>query len=138
MKFEVGAIVFQTAVVAPTVFASLDEAAARLFLRRLFPRFFKLGICCGGLMVVTSLGAGLTASWTGSLSWLAAASTLMLILEAVSLGMVPHINAARDAGDEGRSRFSRLHLISVLLTVSILLLGVGVLAIVAIQAAASP
>ena len=44
---RLGAIVFQSAYVAPVVFTVLDEAAASRFLRSLFPRFFKLGIGCG-------------------------------------------------------------------------------------------
>ncbi|MEM7504946.1 MAG: DUF4149 domain-containing protein [Pseudomonadota bacterium] len=133
----VGAIVFQTAVVAPTVFASLDEAAARLFLRRLFPRFFQLGICCGVLMIAAIAGAVATRDWTETLGQLAVLSVIMLLLEVISLAMVPRINAARDAGEAGKTTFSRLHLVSVLLTLTILLLGIGVLAIVAMRAAAS-
>jgi hypothetical protein len=60
----------------------------------------------------------------------------MIILEAISLAMVPHINAARDAGEAGQATFERLHRTSVLLTVAILLLGISVLAIVAARAAA--
>ncbi|MCH5373373.1 MAG: DUF4149 domain-containing protein, partial [Planctomycetes bacterium] len=49
-----GAIVFQSALVAPAVFGELDGDAARRVLRRLFPRFFVLGI---GLTVFALLAA---------------------------------------------------------------------------------
>ena len=44
--------------------------------------------------------------------------------------MVPAINAARDAGEAGKACFDRLHRLSVLFTVVILLLGIGVVALV--------
>ena len=132
----VGAIVFQSAVVAPAVFVDLDEAAARSFLRTLFPRFYRLGLLCGALMLAGLIGFGAVAGWTATVVILVAATVVMLVLEAISLGMVPHVNAARDAGEAGRARFSRLHGMSVLLTVIVLLLGIGVLAAVAALAAA--
>ncbi len=131
-----GAIVFQSAVVAPAVFVDLDEAAARSFLRTLFPRFFRLGLVCGALMLAALLGLGVAAGWTATTIVLAAMTSVMIVLEAISLALVPHINAARDAGQAGEARFTRLHRTSVLLTVVILLLGIAFLAIVAARAAA--
>ena len=132
----VGAIVFQSAIVAPTVFVDLDESAARSFLRTLFPRFFRLGLVCGALMLAALLGFGFLAGWTGTTIALASLTSVMILLEAASLALVPHINTARDAGPAGHARFERLHRTSVLLTVAILLLGVAFLAIVAARAAA--
>lgn len=123
----IGAIVFQSAVVAPTIFVDLDESAARVVLRRLFPRFFKLGLICGVLMLVGLALAGID---TQSRRLIAALTTAMLVLEAASLRMVPAINAARDEGAAGKARFDRLHRLSVLFTVLILLLGIVVIALV--------
>jgi hypothetical protein len=123
----IGAIVFQSAVVAPTVFVDLDESAARVFLRRLFPRFFKLGLVCGALMLA---GLALVGFDAPNALPIAALTVAMLVLEAASLWMVPAINAARDAGEAGKARFDRLHRLSVLFTVVILLLGIGVIALV--------
>ena len=123
----IGAIVFQSAVVAPTVFVDLDESAARVFLRRLFPRFFKLGLVCGALMLVGLVLVGFDAPKALPI---AALTIAMLVLEAASLKMVPAINAARDAGAAGKARFDRLHRLSVLFTVVILFLGIAVLALV--------
>lgn len=132
----VGAIVFQSAVVAPAVFVDLDEASARSFLRTLFPRFFRLGLICGALMLASLLGFVAVAGWSSTGVLLASTTLVMIILEAISLALVPHINAARDAGEAGQATFERLHRTSVLLTVAILLLGISVLAIVAARAAA--
>lgn len=132
----VGAIVFQTAVVAPTVFGTLDEAAARQFLRRLFPRFYRLGLVCGALMIAGICAWAALIGVTPAFGLLAIATVAMFVFQAVSLRMVPRINAARDAGDSGRAAFSRLHRMSVLLTVGVLLLGIAVLAGMAMLAAA--
>lgn len=131
----IGTIVFQSAVVAPAVFVDLDEAAARSLLRTLFPRFFRLGLVCGVLMLAALLGFGIVAGWTATTGALASMASVMIVLEAISLALVPHINAARDAGQAGQARFERLHRASVLLTVTILLLGIAFLAIVAARAA---
>ena len=58
----------------------------------------------------------------------------MLLLQIVSLKMVPLINAARDAGEAGASRFHKLHRLSVGLTVIVLLLGIIALGIVGTSA----
>ena len=106
----VGAIVFQSAVVAPAVFVDLDETAARALLRTLFPRFFRLGLICGALMLAAVLSLGVFSGWTATFTILASITGTMIILEAISLAMVPHINSARDAGATGHAKFERLHL----------------------------
>ena len=131
-----GAIVFQSAVVAPAVFVNLDEVAARSFLRTLFPRFFRLGLVCGALMLAALLALGGVAGWTTAVIALATGTSVMIILQSISLAMVPYINAARDAGQAGQAKFARLHRTSVVLTVVILLLAITILAVVAARAAA--
>jgi hypothetical protein len=133
----VGAIIFQSAIVAPVVFADLKVDAARRFLRTLFPRFFRLGIVCGVLMNIAILALVFTAGGSGKLLAIATASAIMLALQIISLRLVPHINAARDAGEAGAARFSRLHRLSVVLTVSVLLLGLLVVGFVGAVAAAA-
>jgi amino acid transporter len=131
----VGAIVFQSAVVAPAVFADLDADSARRFLRTLFPRLFKLGILCGLLMGAAALLLAANGSWSSPLLVIAAATGAMLVLEVVSLWLVPLINAARDAGAVAEDRFARLHRASVLMTVIILLLGLITLGVIGVHAA---
>ena len=129
----VGTIVFQSAIVAPSVFSALESSDASKFLRRLFPSFFRLGIACGAIM---TLGFAFLVFGRGYQSWPFAVSVAMTALAIVSLAMVPRINAARDAGEAGAAAFERLHRLSVLLTVAILLAGIVVLAHVARLAAA--
>jgi len=131
----VGAILFQSAIVAPAVFVDLDTNSARRFLRTLFPRFYRLGVGCGLLM---SIGILILVGFVGrssSLLAVAAATAVMLILELISLWLVPRINAARDAGENAAGRFERLHRVSVILTVIILLLGIVVLSVIGVNAA---
>lgn len=131
----VGAIVFQSAIVAPAVFVDLDADSARRFLRTLFPRFFKLGVVCGLLMGIAVVLLATNGSWASPLRVIAAATGIMLVLELASLWLVPRINAARDAGAAAEDRFARLHRASVLMTVIILLLGLVTLGIIGVHAA---
>ena len=117
----VGAILFHSAVVAPATFKVLDSDAARVFLRQLFPKFFKFGLVCGVLMLAALVA---DAAITGSIrSRVVALAIAMCVLQAICLGMVPAINAARDEGESGKLRFGRLHLVNVLLTLLVLAMG---------------
>lgn len=121
----VGAILFHSAVVAPSTFKVLDVDNAGVFLRRLFPSFFRFGLACGALMLVGFL---LSAGRDLSLTNLSFALTIaMCVLQAACLAMVPAINAARDLGEAGRRRFGRLHGVNVLLTLAVLVTGVVVI-----------
>lgn len=133
-----GAILFQSAVVAPAVFAELDSGAARRFLRSLFPRFYRLGLVCGGIMLAAIACLAALTGYSETLAVFAAATLLMLILEYLSLRLVPRINAARDAGEAGSSRFERLHRASVVMTVVILLLVIAMLGVIGGKTTVAP
>lgn len=128
---RLGAIVFQSAFVATVVFTALDEASASRFLRSLFPRFFKLGIACGAILLVALLGAGLVGGFGAPLPLLIAIAATVTALDAAALALVPLINAARDRGDAGAASFRFLHRLSVLATVIVLLLDVAFIAVIA-------
>lgn len=132
---RLGAIVFQSAYVAPVVFTVLDEAAASRFLRSLFPRFFKLGIACGAILLVVLVAAGVTGGFGAPLPILIAIAATVTVLDAAALGLVPAINAARDRGEAGAARFRFLHRLSVLATVLVLLLDVAFIAVIAARIA---
>jgi len=131
-----GAILFQSAIVAPSVFSVLDESAARRFLRTLFPRFFRLGLVLSLLSVASAVVAGATTGWPSGSLFIASAATLMAAFAATALGMIPAINAARDAGGAGAARFSALHRINVGLTVAMLVAAIAILSTVGLIAAA--
>ena len=108
-----GGMVFFPSVVAPVVFRSLAEAQAGAFLRAMFPRYYLY-------MIVLSLAA----SALYQLSEGAVVSVPALVCLGVGLstlwvrqGLLPRINAARDAqlaGDTNAGEaFDRGHRLSV-------------------------
>ncbi len=131
----IGAIVYQAFIVAPAVFDCLDGAQARRFLRTIFPRFYVLGLVCGGALLLAVVLLGALDNRSSSTPWLAVAAATMVAAAAISLGLVPRINAARDAGSAGQARFRRLHGASVALT--LLVLALGAVSLVVLSAAGS-
>lgn len=109
----VGVVVFQTAILAPTVFKTLEPEAAGRLLRALFPRFFRLLAALGA---TTSLALWLSDDGT-ALRYLLAGLTV--VLPTVCAALVPATNRARDADD--RPGFRRLHTASVVMTLVVLL-----------------
>jgi len=109
-----GTIVFHSAIVAPTVFRTLGERDASVFLRTIFPKFFLfltfvnvinffLALIDGlfGVMVMTAISA---------------------VLMGIAYGIIPMTNRSRDEGLQ--QRFAKLHRVSVLLTVAVLSINV--------------
>lgn len=131
----IGAIVFQSAIVAPVVFGNLDQESARVFLRTLFPRLFRLGLACGAVMAAGIAWLVVVTGSVDDLAALAGVTVFMVVAGVISLGMVPHINRARDAGPFGATQFRRLHRVNVSLTFLILLLGIALLFMIAQRAA---
>lgn len=133
----VGVILFQSAVVAPVVFGDLDTSTARRFLRTLFPRFYQFGLACGTVMFAGLLTNAALLGWSAVLAALMSATSLMVMLQIISLRMVPRINAARDAGESEAARFARLHRLSVALTAIIFVLGLAILSFIGASSAAA-
>ena len=115
----VGVVIFQTAIVAPSVFTALSGSDSSVFLRNVFPKFF---ILLGALGVVANIVAIVTQD---EKSIIISGATVALAVFAYLL--IPMTNKSRDEGRE--KAFKRLHLASVLLTVGILFLNIGGLAL---------
>ena len=130
----IGALLFQSAVVAPSVFSSLDDANAGALLRRLFPRLFRLGLVCGLAMAGSAAAMAAADAWSPTLRFLTAIGLAVILVQAVSMWLVPKINAARDLGIAGAARFATLHRLSVLLSLSALGLALAGMATVASRA----
>ena len=111
----VGVVIFQTAIVAPSVFTVLSGSDSSVFLRTVFPKFF---ILLGALGVVANIVAIMTQD---EKSIIISGATVALAVFAYLL--IPMTNKSRDEGRE--KAFKRLHLASVLLTVGILFLNIG-------------
>ena len=101
-----GMILFQTAIVAPVVFTTLDAENASKFLRKIFPRFFMVIFILGISSLIVS---SVFLSIQGIV--IAAITAISMI---ISYLVVPATNKARD---EDRSTvFRRLHTLTVVLT----------------------
>lgn len=111
-----GFILFQSAINAPLIFKTLDIEHARPLLRSIFPILFKVVAALGAVMLALSLvdGAGIV---------VLAVSLLTVIISTTCALLVPATNRAADVGDE--RRFHRLHQVSVLLTVLVLVANLG-------------
>ena len=111
----IGSIIFFSSIIAPTVFKSLDEKSAGLFLRAFFPKYYVFGIIIGVLAIVIDVKSH------DNLAFLLIGS--MIVLSFISRGLIPMINNARDMGDTGKDKFKKLHTFSVVLNVVTLLIG---------------
>ena len=115
-----GTIIFFSAVVAPTVFKSLDEREAGVFLRAFFPKYYIFGIVLGVISIIYLLFSPVHSHLLYSII----AMTVLTILGRMS---IPIINKARDTNNE--QAFKRYHLISVMMNVITLVIGIIILGI---------
>ena len=113
-----GVIIFFSAVVAPTVFKSLEEREAGVFLRAFFPKYYIFGILLGIVSGVILMFMPVNVDLTYAII----AMTLLTVLGRMS---IPIINNARDSGDE--AGFKKYHLISVMMNVVTLIIGLVIL-----------
>lgn len=111
----IGIILFQTGIIAPVVFRSLNERDAGLFLRAIFPKFF---IFLSGLSLLNFVFALINCQ-----VGIAIISGVSSVLMIVAFTLIPATNRSRDEGSE--QRFKRLHSLSVLLTVVVLGLNIA-------------
>ena len=114
----VGVIVFFSSIIAPTVFKTLDEKSAGVFLRAFFPKYYLFAIVIGLAALALIMIFDIKVS---NILYIAIVS--MTILSIISRFMIPMINNARDMGEKGKQKFNRLHMLSVSLNVITLLIG---------------
>ena len=108
----IGVIVFFSAIIAPTVFKTLDEKSAGVFLRAFFPKYYLFAIVIGLASLDLIMIFNIEMS---NILYIAIVS--MTILSIISRFMIPIINNARDMGEKGKQKFNRLHALSVSLNV---------------------
>ena len=110
----VGTIIFHSAIVAPTVFRTLGENDASIFLRTIFPKFFLFL----SLISVANFFLALIDDQSGVMLTAAISALLM----GIAYGLIPLTNRSRDEGLQ--QRFMQLHRLSVLLTFGVLCMNV--------------
>ena len=107
----VGMVVFQSAIIAPTIFVTLDEQNAGKIIRKIFPRLFKLIVLISLIMTINSF-------IIGNSSFLKMIYVTTFILMTINFLIIPTTNKSRDEGNDKKFKF--LHTISVLTTMLIL------------------
>ena len=106
-----GVILFQTAIIAPSVFKVLSSANAAPFLRTIFPKLFIF------VAVLSFVGLVLSLISSNALGLIVFFVSLLSML--ICYYIVPNTNRARDEGND--KVFKKLHSVSVVLTVIVLL-----------------
>ena len=114
--FIVGVIVLQTMVFAPTLFKTIEPAPAGKLLRALFPKFFRLLTLAGVVILVLCFVTDGT-HWADYVC-----ATITIAFPIICSAIIPMTNRARDAGND--LLFKRMHTLSVLLTVVVLLANI--------------
>src|SRR5262249_35088508 len=131
-----GAMGFFAFIVAPAAFGALERDAAGRFVSAVFPRYYGIGLALG---LVAAFGLGVRwrgALWRG-LAWARGALVLLMLALPLSAGAVvlPAAPAAREAaraagGDPAAAMgFARLHRLSSILNVIVMLSGILVVVI---------
>ncbi|MEE2704483.1 MAG: DUF4149 domain-containing protein [Pseudomonadota bacterium] len=108
-----GMILFQTIVVAPSVFKTMNESSAGPFLRSVFPRLFLLILALGILSVFLTNVFG-SPSYANIMT-----SGVTVLCMSICYLIVPATNRSKDEGN--KILFGRLHALSVILTMSVLI-----------------
>ena len=106
-----GVILFQTAIIAPSVFKVLSSNNAGPFLRTVFPKLFMF------VAVLSMVGLILSLISSNTLGLIIFFGSLLSML--ICYFIVPVTNRARDEGND--NAFKRLHNVSVVLTMIVLL-----------------
>ena len=113
----VGAIILKVAIIAPTMFKTLDSSNFGKAIRPLWPKFFAM-------VVVLSIFSLITVYLHSDLSvyhMIIAVSSI--VLAAICYVIIPATNRATDNGDH--KTFKILHSISVSFTVILLILNIA-------------
>ena len=110
-----GTILFHSAVVAPTVFRTLKESDASIFLRTIFPKFFLFLSFVSALNFFSAIIDDQTRIVIGA--------ALSTVLMGIAYAIIPMTNRSRDEGQ--KQRFKQLHRVSVLLTVLVLCINMS-------------
>ena len=111
----IGVILFQTIVVAPTVFKSLGVELASPFLRAIFPRLFLFVALFGFASCIEKVFSNNEQSF----GFISALVTVIFML--ICFFLVPMTNKAKD--DQNDGLFRGLHSLSVALTLVVLVVN---------------
>jgi uncharacterized membrane protein len=139
----IGSIVFFSFIVAPQVFKTLGAEEAGRLIRKLFSRYYMVGVVCAGVGIV---GVGILLADGALTKWPAILSLVLLAgMGGASLWMreavLPHMNELRDEIYAARAQdkpaepaiereWKALHRMSVLVNLAVLLCAAALVWIV--------
>lgn len=109
----IGIILFQSILVAPIVFKYLEPNQSRIFIRKIFPKFFRFLFSIGFVMLLLILIYG----EKYEIQYIVGLTTF--ILPIICRLIIPAANKATDENNKNYFRF--LHTISVVLTMLVLI-----------------
>ena len=112
----VGIIIFQTSIIAPTVFKTINPKETSSFLRIIFPKFFILILALGLMSLIAEL-------FYEKNTLTISISALTVLMAMLCYLIIPSTNSATDEGD--KKKFKQLHSVSVITTIGILLLNIS-------------
>jgi hypothetical protein len=112
---SVGIILFQTTIIAPTVFGGLGPDRVGPILRKVFPKFFIILATLGLLNIICAVISDMHMQ-----AYIGGATG---VLAAIAYSLIPMTNKMRD--EQNQKAFKRLHNISVLMTVTMLLINLA-------------
>ena len=113
-----GVILFQSSIVASSIFKILPEENAGLLLRNLFPKFFLFLISLAILSIISASLSDLNFVPFGLIELISFLAMLICYL------IIPKTNQARD--EKKDSLFAKLHTVSVSLTLLVLILNISI------------
>ena len=113
-----GVILFQSSIVASSIFKILPEENAGLLLRNLFPKFFLFLILLAILSIISAFLSDLNFVPFGLIELISFLAMLICYL------IIPKTNQARD--EKKDSLFAKLHTVSVSLTLLVLILNISI------------
>ncbi len=117
---SVGIIILQTSIIAPSMVKTLSREDFGRSIRTIWPKFFLL-VAATGVGGMAALFASATPT---TMHFGTAACTALFPLACYAI--IPATNRATDNGDD--AAFKRLHIISVLLTIAVLVANLAALA----------
>ena len=115
-----GIIIYQSFVVASTVFKSVELKYSSIFLRSIFPKFFTLISILGFICLVLNI------IYSASF-YQFVVSGLTVVLATICNVIIPATNKATD--DKDKNKFRLLHTVSVVLTLIILILHISIIGV---------
>ena len=113
-----GIILYQSFIVASSVFKSLELEYSRVFLRSIFPKFF---------LVILLLGiTGLFISIKNQYNFYSMIVFIMTsIFSLICYAIIPKTNEASD--ENNQTKFKLLHSLSVILTMIVLIINISII-----------